>query len=56
MVTITLSGPCCGSEWLVKYGVMPNGKQRCRCGAGGRRRREYPGSNAYPEMRVFHKD
>ncbi len=47
MITLTLTCPYCGSESLVKYGVTPNGKQRYRCGACGRRHREHPGSNAY---------
>ena len=47
MVTITLLCSYCASDRLIKYGVTPNGKQRYRCGAGGRQHRERPGSNAY---------
>src|SRR5438874_5679824 len=51
MVTITLSCPHCGSEALVRDGHAPNGKQKYRCHACGRRSREHPTPNAYPEAR-----
>ena len=51
MVTITLSCPHCGSEALVCDGHAPNGKQKDRCHACGRRSRENPTPNAYPETR-----
>ena len=51
MVTITLSCPHCGSEALVRDGHAPNGKQKYRCHACGRRSRENPTPNAYPEAR-----
>jgi len=49
MVTITLSCPHCGSEALVRDGHAPNGKQKYRCHACGRRSRENPTPNAYPQ-------
>ncbi len=42
MVTITLCCPHCGSEALVRDGHAPNGKQKYRCHACGRRSRENP--------------
>jgi len=51
MVTITLSCLHCGSEALVRDGHAPNGKQNYRCHACGRRSRENPTPNAYPEAR-----
>src|SRR5437762_10750380 len=51
MVTITLHCPHCGSEALVRDGHAPNGKQKYRCHACGRRSRENPTPNAYPEAR-----
>jgi transposase-like protein len=51
MVTITLHCPHCGSENLVRDGHAPNGKQKYRCYACGRRSRENPTPNAYPEPR-----
>jgi len=51
MVTITLHCLHCGSEALVRDGHAPNGKQKYRCHACGRRSRENPTPNAYPEAR-----
>ena len=51
MVTIILHCPHCGSEDLVRDGHAPNGKQKYRCHACGRRSRENPTPNAYPEAR-----
>lgn len=51
MVTITLSCPNCGSEALVRDGHAPNSKQKYRCHGCGRRSRENPTPNAYPEAR-----
>ena len=51
MVTITLQCPHCGSEALVRDGHAPNGKQKYRCHGCGRRSRENPTPNAYPEAR-----
>src|SRR5947199_831152 len=51
MVTITLHCPHCGSDALVRDGHAPNGKQKDRCHACGRRSRENPTPNAYPEAR-----
>src|SRR6266852_1142912 len=51
MVTITLSCPYCGSEALVHDGHATGGKQKYRCHACGRRSRENPTPNAYPEGR-----
>ena len=48
MVTITLYCPHCGSDALVRDGHAPNGKQKYRCHACGRRSRENPTPNAYP--------
>jgi transposase-like protein len=47
MLTKTLSCSHCGSERLVRDGFAPNGKQKYRCYACGRRGRENPTSNAY---------
>lgn len=44
MVTITLRRPYCDSVESVKYGMTPNGKQRCRCRSCGRRHCEDSGS------------
>jgi len=41
-VTITLSCPHCRSKALVRDGHAPNGKQKDRCHACGRRSRENP--------------
>ncbi len=46
MVTITLHGPHCGSDALVREGHAPNGKQKSRGHACGRRSREHPTPNA----------
>ncbi len=51
MVTIILHCPHCGSEALVRDGHAPNGKQKYRCHGCGRRSRENPTPNAYPEAR-----
>ena len=51
MVTIVLRCIHCGSETLVRDGHAPNGKQKYRCHACGRRSRENPTPNAYPEAR-----
>ena len=51
MVMITLYCPHCGSDALVRDGLAPNGKQKYRCHACGRRSRENPTPNAYPEAR-----
>ena len=51
MVTITLHCPHCGSDALVRDGHAPDGKQKYRCHACGRRSRENPPPNAYPEAR-----
>ena len=51
MVTITLHCPHCGSDALVRDGHAPNGKQKYRCHACGRRSREHPTPNAYPQAR-----
>ena len=51
MVTIILHCPHCGSEALVRDGHAPNGKQKYRCHTCGRRSRENPTPNAYPEAR-----
>ena len=51
MVTIILHCPSCGSEALVRDGHAPHGKQTYRCHACGRRSRENPAPNAYPEAR-----
>jgi hypothetical protein len=50
-VTITLHCAHCGSDALVRDGPAPNGKQNYRCHAYGRRSRETPSPNAYPEAR-----
>ncbi len=50
-MTITLHCLHCQSEALVRNGHAPNGKQLYRCHACGRRSRENPTSNAYPEAR-----
>ncbi len=51
MVTIILQCPNCGSDALVRDGHAPNGKQKYRCRACGRRSRENPTPNIYPEAR-----
>jgi insertion element IS1 protein InsB len=51
MVPLTLSCLHCGSEALVRHGHAPNGKQKYRCHGCGRRRRETPTPNAYPQGR-----
>ncbi len=51
MVTITLHCPHCGSKALVRDGHAPNDKQKYRCHLCGRRSRENPTPNAYPEAR-----
>jgi transposase-like protein len=51
MVTITLSCPHCGSEALIRDGHATGGKQNYRCHGCGRRSRENPTPNAYPEAR-----
>jgi len=51
MVTITLHCAHCGSDALVRDGHAPNGKQKYRCHACGRRSRKNPSPNAYPEAR-----
>jgi len=48
MLTKTLSCSHCGNERLVRDGHAPNGKQKYRCYACGRRSRENPTPNAYP--------
>ena len=50
-MTITLHCAHCGSDALVRDGHAPNGKQNYRCHACGRRSRENPSPNAYPEAR-----
>jgi len=49
MVTIILHCLHCGSDVLVRDGHAPNGKQKYRCHACGRRSRENPTPNVYPE-------
>ena len=51
MVTMTLHCRHCGSDALVRDGHAPNGKQKYRCHACGRRSRENPTPNAYPTDR-----
>ena len=51
MVTMILHCPHCGSEALVHDGHAPNGKQKYCCHACGRRSRENPMPNTYPEAR-----
>jgi transposase-like protein len=51
MVTITLSCPHCGSEALVRDEHATGGKQNYRCHGCGRRSRENPTPNAYPQAR-----
>jgi transposase-like protein len=51
MVTITFHCLHCGSDALVRDGHAPNGKQKYRCHACGRRSREHPTPNAYPQAR-----
>ncbi len=51
MVTFTLSCQYCHSQNIVRNGLARNGKQRYLCHNCGRRSRENPGSNAYPEER-----
>jgi transposase-like protein len=52
LVMITLYCPHCnGSDALVRDGHAPNGKQKYRCHACGRRSRENPLPNAYPPAR-----
>ncbi len=51
MVTTILRCAHCGSEALVRDGHAPNGKQKYRCHACGRRSRENPTPNVYPEAR-----
>ncbi len=51
MVTLILDCPHCGSEDLVRDGYAPNGKQKYRCHGCGRRSRENPTPNAYPQAR-----
>ncbi len=51
MVTIPLHCAHCGSEALVRDGHAPNGKQKYRCHICGRRSREPPTPNAYPQAR-----
>jgi DNA-binding SARP family transcriptional activator/transposase-like protein len=41
--------PHCGSDTLIRDGRAPNGKQKYRCQACGRRSREQPAPNAYPD-------
>jgi transposase-like protein len=49
----TTSPTCrhCGSDYLVRYGIDSNGKQKYRCRACGKQSRANPGSNAYPNAR-----
>ena len=49
MVTITLRCQHCQSEWLVRNGLAPDGRQRCLCRACSKRSREQPRTNAYTE-------
>jgi len=51
VVTIILHCPYCGSDALVRDGHAPHGKQKDRCHARGRRSREKPTPNVYPEAR-----
>ncbi len=51
MVTMILHYLHCGSDALVRDGHAPNGKQKYRCHACGRRSRENPMPNAYPTDR-----
>ena len=51
MVTITFHCPSCGSDDVVRDGHAPNGKQKYRCYACGRRSRENPTPHEYPEAR-----
>jgi RNA polymerase sigma-70 factor (ECF subfamily) len=51
MVTIILHCPHCQSEALVRDGHAPNGKQLYRCRACGRRSRENPTPNTFPQAR-----
>ncbi len=50
-VTVILHCPHCQSEALVRDGHASNGKQKYRCHTCGRRSREHPTPNAYPEAR-----
>jgi len=50
-VTIPLHCPHCQSDALVRDGHAPNGKQKYRCYACGRRSRENPPPNIYSEAR-----
>ena len=51
MVTFILHCSHCGIEALVRDGHAPNGKQNHRCHGCGRRSRENPTPNAYPQAR-----
>src|SRR6266487_4430299 len=51
MLTITLQCSHCQSDALIRDGHAPNGKQKDRCHTCGRRSRENPTPNAYPETR-----
>ena len=61
MVNFSMECCHCGSEKIVRDGKAPNGKQRLRCRAGGRRSRENPGSAAHSEavqeqvLRAYHE-
>ena len=51
MVTITVHGPHCKSEDIVRNGRSPNGKQKYRCRACKKQSRENSTPNVYPEER-----
>ena len=47
MVTITVLCQHCQSQYIIRYGLAPNGKQRYLCTDCGRRSRDHPTSTAY---------
>jgi transposase-like protein len=51
MITITKTCVHCGSDQLVRNGLASNGKQRYACKSCGRRSRENPAPNGYPDER-----
>jgi transposase-like protein len=48
---VTITCIHCGSDRLVRSGLGSNGEQRFLCRACGRRSREQPAPNGYPDER-----
>ena len=49
MVTIIVLCQHCHSQNIIRFGLVPTGKQRYLCNDCGRRSRDNPSSNAYSD-------